>query len=73
VELSELPLLQKGDEVKVLFAAYIKGSYPMENKRIRELLSMGHPTFISRCRSLVESDAAQRKTHKKLCRHLKTE
>jgi len=57
----------------VLLAAYIKENHLLEIKRISELLSMGHPTFISRCRSLVESDAVQRKAYKKLCRHLKTE
>jgi putative transposase len=73
VKPSGLLRLRKGDEVKVLLAAYIKENYPLENKRISELLSMGHPTFISRCRSLVESDAAQRKAYEKLCRHLTTE
>ena len=68
---SDLPLLKKSDRVKVLLAAYIKEHYPMSNRRISELLSMGHPTFISRCRALaIEHDE---ELYQKLCNHLTTE
>lgn len=43
----------------------------MSNQRIIELLSMGHQTFISLCRTLaVEYDA---ELYQALCRHLNAE
>lgn len=70
VEHSRLPLLRKGDEVKVMLAAYIKENYTLDNRRITELLHMGHPTHISRCRSLVAGDNSRTKRYEQLCRHL---
>ena len=71
IEPSDLPSLKKSDRIKVLLAACIKEYYPMNNQRISELLNMGHPTFISRCRALaLEHDA---ELYKELCTHLNVE
>ncbi len=70
IKRSELALMRKGDVVKVMLAAYIKANYTLSNRRISELLSMGHPTYISRCRSLIAGDKDQKKRYEQLCRHL---
>ncbi len=67
---SKLSLLRKGDVVKVMLAAYIKENYTLSNRRISELLSMGHPTYISRCRPIIEGDKSQKNRYEQLCRHL---
>jgi hypothetical protein len=71
VDPSDLPTLKKSDRVKVLLAACIKEHYPMSNQRISELLSMGHPTFISRCKALAEEYDAE--LYRELCCHLNAE
>lgn len=53
---AQLKNLRKGDESKVLLAAFIKEHYSISNQRITELLHMGHPTFISKCDSIVQND-----------------
>lgn len=70
INYSELSLRRKGDAVKVMLAAYIKENYTLDNRRISELLSMGHPTYISRCRSVVAQDNGLEKKYEALCRHL---
>lgn len=70
LEQSELSLLRKGDVVKVMLAAYIKENYTLSNRRISELLSMGHPTYISRCRPIIEGNKSQKNRYEQLCRHL---
>ena len=67
----DLPLLRKGDAVKVMLAAFIKEHYPLSNRSISNLLSMGHPTFISRCRSLAVEKEPDR--FKALSLYLRTE
>jgi len=65
-----LPERPKNDEIKVIVAAYIKRYYPLQNKQISEMLSMGHPTSISRCRAMVEENKVMKKQYEKLCRCL---
>ena len=63
--------LRKGDRNKVLLAAYIKENYTLNNQRISELLKMGHPTFISRCRRMVDEDRALKSEYEALCNYLR--
>jgi REP element-mobilizing transposase RayT len=62
--------LRKGDRNKVMLAAYIKTNYTLSNQRISELLDMGHPTFISRCRGIVAEDNALKARYEELRKHL---
>jgi putative transposase len=63
---SRLKELRKGDERKVLLAACIKARYSLSNRRIAELLYMGHPTFISTCQGRVEASHNLTRVYKEL-------
>ncbi len=63
---TQLHELRKGDERKVLLAAFIKEHYGLPNQRITELLFMGHPTFIGKCGGLVEKDRRLKKKYQNL-------
>ncbi len=66
IPIDQLKKMRKGDENKVLLAAYIKEHYSLSNQRISELLHMGHPTFISKCGGTVQHDRRLRKKYQHL-------
>ena len=47
-----------------------KEHYSLSNRRISEMLHMGHPTFISKCRAKIESDRKLKKGYEKLKREV---
>ena len=66
IPIDQLKKMRKGDESKVLLAAYIKEHYSLSNQRISELLHMGHPTSISKCGGTVQHDRRLRKKYQHL-------